>query len=320
MVGCGRVKNVCVGSNGEISNPHLISNEFQLGAKGVLVISSFWGRDFSVMFRDTCLPSLVRSGVFLPSFKLPIQFVVKCPREDWFYISDAVTKIVQNCGATIQWIEWTADSYSSDVLKNKKLIFDFITTQVKVSDSKSYVVVFAFPDHVFGRGLNKVVLSMDRGDLVVCAQARVTQSSINKIRETIDIDDYSNEDLVSQAVIKNPHPILTEAFSQSNSYMRLVRKSNQFGLYFKEPPPLAVFGGSQFFEKFTNSNQAKLELIDHEIPNLFFLNESLRVVESSKIFFWMELTPDDKYKKMIQNSFWSECAIYLNQFEVNWYL
>ena len=314
-----KLKNIPLKLNGDFSRTEKNQNEPRLRPEGVLLLSAFWGRDSSKMLKNTCLPSLTRSGIFLPSFSMPIELVVFCPREEWLYISESVTKDLFDHGATVRWVEWTSKVLSPDIDKNKERIFDFLSSQIKFAESKNLAVVFAFPDLVFGRGLEKVIFSMNNGDYVVCAQARVDQANIDKIELMISNGIYSNRELVNLACNDFSHQCLSDAFYNPNSYSRAFREAGCINYFFKEPPPLAIYGGSEVFEKFARVQRRSLQFVDHEIPDIFFSKGSLRVVESSETFFWMELTPSDVYHERIRNSYWSRCAIYLNQFAVKWH-
>ena len=292
-------------------------------SSGVKIFSAFWGSTHTLLFRDICLPSLLQSGIFSSDFKMPINFVIYCPAKDWLKIESDVRAMVDHAGATCKWSELDRPEFTDDTVLNRKVeIVKFLRGQVRFADNSDQVLVFAFPDLVFGRGLDRVIQSMERGDYVVCPTARVNlEGSTETLKELLIANRYSNRDLVRISMEEFPHHIVKIALSESHSYRRIRKKRERYVVNFKEPPPLAVWCSSDLFESsFKRPFFGEFEVVDHDAPSLFFRKSKLRLVNSSDLFFWAELTPKDSYKMMIKNQFWAASAIYLNQCEVAWNL
>jgi len=285
---------------------------------GVEIFSAFWGSTHTSLFRDLSLPSIIQSEIFSSNFKIPINFVIYCPTEDWLEIESVVHKATSEAGAKY---EWTHFDNTQDTSKNKDSAIKFLRDRVKIAENFDRVLVFAFPDHIFGRGLDRVIQSMKRGDYVVCVSARADmESSLESFKRLLDANRYSNQDLVRISADEFPHNIVKLAKLESHSYLRIKKQSDCFLVTFKEPPPLAIWGSSDRFDRsFERPMFGQIEVLDHNAPNSFFLASKLRLVADSNFFFWTELTSQDYYKQMINNRFFAESALYLNQCKVKWY-
>ena len=323
MVLLGKTRRVSMRESGGILVNSQKARATRTLPSGVEVFSAFWGLKYANLYRDICLPSVIQSGIFSPDFQMPIRFVIYCPAKDWLEIESDVRAMVDHVGATYNWSDLDHSEFTDDTVLGRKVeIAKFLRGQVRFTDSNDQVLVFAFPDHVFGKGLDRVIQSMELGDYVVCPSARVNlESSTETFKELLIANRYSNRDLVRISMEQFPHHIVKIALSESHSYLRIRKKRESYVVNFKEPPPLAIWGSSDLFESgFKRPWGGEFEVIDHDAPNLFFRKSKLRLVNCSDLFFWAELTSTDSYKMMIKNQFWATSAIYLNQCEVAWTL
>ena len=293
------------------------SRSFQTPSR-VEICTSFWGLTHHSLFRDLCLPSILQSGIFSSNFKIPINFVIHCPAEDWLKLESVIHEAISQAGAKYEWVPL---ENTQDLKKTKVIVAKFLRDRVKLAEDFDRVLVLAFPDLIFGRGLDRLIQSMKRGDYVLCPQARVDlESSLETFKRLIVVNRYSNRDLVGISLNQFPHNIVKLSIHESHAYLRIQKEKDSFLVNFKEPPPIAYWGDSSdlFNRSFERPTFSEFEVIDHDAPNLFFLASKLRLVVDSDFFFWAEMTSQKEYKKMIKNSFWLESAVYLNQCEVKW--
>ena len=294
------------------------SRSFQ-APSGVEIFTSFWGSTHHSLFRDLCLPSILQSGIFSSNFKIPINFVLHCPAEDWLKIESEIHGAISQAGAKYEWfpLENTQDSK-----KTKVRVAKFLRDRIKIAEDFDRVLVLAFPDHIFGRGLDRLIQLMKRGDYVVCPQARVDlESSLETFKQLLVANRYSNRDLVGISLNEFRHRLVELSMDESHAYLRIRKEKDSFLVNFKEPPPIACWGrgtSDLFNESFARPTFGEFEVIDHDAPNLFFLASKLRLVIDSDFFFWAEMTSQKEYNEMVKNSFWLESAVYLNQCEVKW--
>ena len=287
---------------------------------GVEIFTSFWGPTHSSLFRDLCLPSLMQSGVFSSNFKIPINFVIHCPAEDWLKIEPVIHGVVSQAGVKY---EWAPLEDTQDLKKTKVRVTKFLRERVKIAEDFDRVLIFAFPDLIFGRGLDRLIKSMKRGDYVVCPQARVdSESSLETFKRLLIANKYSNRELVGISLNEFPHNIVKLSMRENHAYLRIQKRKDSFFVNFKEPPPIACWGGRGLSDLFNRSFErptfSEFEVVDHDAPNLYFLASKLRLVVDSNFFFWAEITSQKEYTEMVKNSFWLESALYLNQYEVKW--
>lgn len=201
---------------------------------GVEIFSAFWGSTHTSLFRDLCLPSIIQSEIFSSNLKIPINFVIYCPTEDWLEIESVVHEATSEAGAKYEWVHLDK---TQDLSRNKVSAVKFLRDRVKIAENFDRVLVFAFPDHVFGRGLDRVIQSMKRGDYVVCHSARADmESSLETFKRLLIANRYSNQDLVRISVDEFPHNIVKLAMQESHSYLRIQKESDYFLVTFKAPP------------------------------------------------------------------------------------
>jgi hypothetical protein len=75
---------------------------------------------------------------------------------------------------------------------------------------------------------------------------------------------------------------------------------------------LSIFTGEPYGEPF--------EQIDHDIVELVYRQERLRVVDDSRKFFWTEFSHNTKNSPTIRNSYWSAAARSLSRTKLTWWL
>ena len=187
MVLLGKTRRVSMRESGGILVNSQKARATRTSPSGVEVFSAFWGLKYANLYRDICLPSVIQSGIFSPDFQMPIRFVIYCPAKDWLEIESDVRAMVDHVGATYNWSDLDHSEFTDDTVLGRKVeIAKFLRGQVRFTDSNDQVLVFAFPDHVFGKGLDRVIQSMELGDYVVCPSARVNlESSTETFKELL---------------------------------------------------------------------------------------------------------------------------------------
>ncbi len=277
------------------------------------ILSPFWGARFASMFVDTCLPSVLQSGIDQLCLKVPTRLIIYCPPSDWQEIKNEVVKRVGNLPIEIKWFSFESpeDYHKSDLLS-------FVRLRAQEAIGVDRVVVFAFPDLIFGRGLDRLIINSKSGVFVVCTQVRISSELAAKsVESVIEKNSYSNRDLVRHGLVDFPHPLVQKALGGRFDYLTISKNGDDYLVYFKEPPPLFMRGTEHLFEAgLKRPFFGSFECLDHDIPNLMLKKGMLRVVADSDSFCWLELTPEALYTKMITNNFNLESAIYFKNFGV----
>lgn len=277
------------------------------------ILSPFWGERFASMFVDSCLPSVLQSGVDKLCRKIPTRLSIFCPPSDWHEIKNKVLETVGDLPIDVKWFPFESpDGYS------KSRLASFVRSRVAKSINVDRVIVFAFPDHIFGRGLDRLIADSEHGEYVVCCQIRTSyELGAELLKSMIEKNDYRNCDLVKFGLVDFPHSLVRMAFEKRHDYLHFRKHDDTFLGYFKEPPPLLMRGSEVIFELgFQNpffGEHAILECLDHDIPNLMLKHGMLRAVDDSEYFCWLEQTPESQYQKMISNSFNLTSALYLKR-------
>lgn len=277
------------------------------------ILSPFWGERFASMFVDSCLPSVLQSGVDKLCREIPTRLSICCPLSDWYEIKNKVLETVGDLPIDVQWIPLESpDGYS------KSRLMSFVRSRVAASINVDRVIVFAFPDLIFGRGLDRLIADSERGVYVVCFQIRTSfELGAKFLKSVIKEAQYRNRDLVNLGIKVYPHTITRLAFEERHDYLHLSKRHNMYLAYFKEPPPVLMRGSALTFELgFSNPFFGEFECLDHDIPDLMLKHGMLRAVDDSEYFCWLEQTPESQYQKMISNSFNLESALYLKRLGV----
>lgn len=277
------------------------------------ILSPFWGARFALMFVDTCLPSVLQSGIDQLCLKVPTRLTIYCPPSDWQEIKNKVVKRVGNLPIDVKW--FSLDSSDEDKKSN---LISFVRLRVQAAIGLDRVIVFAFPDNIFGRGLDRIIKNSKSGVFVVCFQIRISFELAAKLmKSVIEKNSYSNRDLVRHGLVDFPHPLVQKALESRFDYLTISKYGDDYLGYFKEPPPLLMRGTEHLFELgFNKPFFGSFECIDHDIPNLMLKKGMLRAIADSESFCWLEHTPEASYKKMITNNFNLESALYFKNFGV----
>lgn len=283
------------------------------------ILSPFFGVEYSSMFVDTCLPSILQSGIDKICLKVPTYISIHCPESDWEEIENKVQDCVKQLPVHISWFP-----IESPVGCSKKMLMSFVRSRVQASLDRDRVTVFAFPDLIFGRGLDRVIANTKHGEYVVCCQIRTLMGDTNLFKSVIKQNLYRNCDLVKYGLIDFPHRLVQLAFEERHDYLHFKKHDDIYLGYFKEPPPLLMRGAETEFEAgferpFYGEN-GLLECLDHDIPNLMLRNGMLRAINDSEYFCWLELTSESVYQKMVVNKFNLESALYLKNLGVKFTL
>jgi len=281
--------------------------------KEIEILSPFYGVKYASMFVNTCLPSVLQSGVDKLCRKIPTRLSIHCPQSDWQEIKNHVLEKVGDLPIDVKW--FPLESINVDL--PGKLI-SFVRSRVQESINMDRVLVFGFPDHIFGRGLDRVIANSEHGEYIVCLQIRTSyELGANFFKSIIDKNDYRNCDLVKFGLINFPHALVRMAFAKRHDYLHFRKHDDTFLGYFKEPPPILMRGSEAIFEAaFKKVLMSDFACIDHDIPNLMLKHGMLRAVDDSEYFCWLEQTSDSAYQEMISNGFHLESALYLKHFGV----
>lgn len=279
---------------------------------GIEILSPFYGEIYRNMLVDTCLPSLLQSGIDQLCLNIPTQLSIHCPRSDWETIKNQVSICVGNLPIEVKWfpLELPAGRITNQV------IMPFVRSRVQSTINQDQLIVFAFPDHIFGKGLERVILNTSRGQYVVCTSIRTPSESGSSFYQTvIKKNSYKNSDLVKYALEMYVHPLVRQAFEDKHDYLHFKKQDGGYIGYSCEPPPLLIWGSADIFHSAFHrpffGKKGILECLDHDIPNLMLKHNRLRVIDNSEYFCWLELTPNSKYVKMIKTRFNFESSYYL---------
>ena len=276
------------------------------------ILSPFYGEIYRNMFADTCLPSLLQSGIDQLCPKIPTQLSIHCPRSDWETIKNQVSICVGNLPIEVRWFPL---ELPEGQIKNQ-VVMPFVRSRVQSTINQDQLIVFAFPDHIFGKGLDRAILNTSRGEYVVCISLRTpSESGANFYKTDIKENRYRNCDLVKYALEMYVHPLVRQAFEDKHDYLHFKKQDGGYLGYFCEPPPLLMWGSADIFHSAFHrpfyGEKGLLECLDHDIPNLMLKHHRLRVINDSEYFCWLELTPESRYIEMITSRFNLESSVYL---------
>jgi hypothetical protein len=270
------------------------------------------------MFADMMVPSLCALGELGKIARdFNVRFEVYVPGRESIAIDRALRRLRE---LPID-VRLYAGFLGDDAERNEQDLGTYLSDIWLAHEREGCITVMAQPDHVFGRGLSKVLNEFSANRYVVAGHPRVAKDegfpAIARALASGCIN--SNADLVRICAQEHPHITFRTGINSEEPWLRAIRTRNGFTVFFKEPPPLALQVKKDCLAVLTGSPYGKpFEQIDHDIVDLVYRQDRLRVIDDSREFFWAEMSPDHKSVPTIRNGYWSKAARFLSLTPLHW--
>jgi len=285
----------------------------------VTFMSLFWGQEFAAMFADLMTPSLCALGELGKiAREFDVRFEVYVPGREAVSIEPAL-RLLRELPIDVRVY---AGFLHDDAADNERDIGAYLTEVWSAHEREGCITVMAQPDHAFGSGLYKILTEFEANQYVVAGHPRVAKetgwAAVAAGFANGSIKD--NADLVRISAREHPHVTFRTGLNANESWIRAVETEKGFTVFFKEPPPLAVQVKKDCLAVLTGSPYGKpFEQIDHDIVDLAYRQDRLRIVTDSREFFWLEMSSDLKSTPTIRNGYWSKAARVLSETPLHWY-
>lgn len=323
-VGIGVIERTCSRWDMKIEIPEvkISSRSFcpNFGKK-INLISVFYGLPYAHSLQEIMFPSLLLEEN-LPSLKgREIKHYIYCSKNEEASLQVHVARL-KDMG-----IECIVNTDMIPASGNQRdVIFLPFLREMERSIAEDSIVVMAQPDHIFGRGLAKIIDAMQPYEYVVCGHPRVSEERGRLrypgfLKEQLRTRSSSNRDFVALAVNELTHPMVAHGLTQMEPYWHGIRKQSYLSVYFKEPPPLCFHAHPEMINVVLGDTTfGRFETIDHDLVDLAYQQKRLKVIDDSEDFFWAELTKESVYNPTIYNQYWSNAARDLFHHELRWHL
>jgi hypothetical protein len=289
--------------------------------KKINLISVFYGASYSDALQEIMFPSLLLEQN-IPALKgREISHYIYCSENEVASLQKHVV-MLKNMG-----IECIVNANMIPASGNQRdyLYLPFLK-EMERSIAESSIVVMAQPDHVFGRGLAKIIDAMKPYEYVVCGHPRVSEERGRRrypefLSDQLRKKSSGNRDFVSLAINELTHPMVAHGLMHMEPYWHAIRRQSYLSVYFKEPPPLCFHAHPEMINVVLGDTVfGRFETIDHDLVDFAYQQKRLKIIDDSDEFFWTELTKDDVYNPTIYNKYWSEAARTLFHHELKWHL
>lgn len=262
---------------------------------------------FDSLFLDSNIPALMKTDRVIHN--------IYCAPPDTQWIIENYLPMAKEKGLEVFINNTIIDSVSSPRCQLHLTIQD----QIRKSINNKSVIIMAPPDMIFGNGLAGVINNLNVGEYLVCGHPRVSlEQGYEKIKEFLKTP-KTNKEFMKLFVEEVPHFIVQEAKRFKHDYEYMEKNHYGWVMYFKEPPPVAFYGTEEILtEGYKNPYFGNFEVIDHDLPNMFFKQGKLKWIDDSDVFCWGEFTSDKAYTKMITNDWWVESAKFFHTLPLRW--
>jgi len=293
-------------------------------AQRVDLLNVFYGDMFSRMLCDTLFPSLMLPDN-LPALMRERDIVqnIYCSSQELPLIRRHLRALDKTgIGHTVNTEILDA---GGDWVRNR--IYLAVVDQIEQALDSGAVIVMAPPDHVFGRGLARMIDAMGPADYLLAGHPRVDmEPAFFHFRDLFRDPDATaaldNAGLVDFAMHRMPHHVVTTGLANPDEFWWNARRDGDaYKVRFKEPPPLAFQPSRDLINVITGAPFAPpFETIDHDIVDLMQRTGRLKWIDDSREFFWIEYCKMSRNVPTIRNTYWSPAARMLGQRELTWYL
>lgn len=290
-------------------------------AKRLRLVSLFWGTAYARMFNETMVPSLLklsRLDRIAGEYETVLDLIV--PPREYALIQDTVARLTRDLPIRL---DLRTGLLSSDHDTNAGLLHAILPAVWQEHEADGCLTLMCQPDHVFGTGLLDVLRRNGPNEYTVCGHPRVDAADgfAAAAKAFKDGRVRSNPGLVALGPLAHPHVTFATGIGSREHWLNAIRLSDRFEVRFKEPPPLCLRVRKDLLSVFSGDPYGgPFEQIDHDIVDLVYRQDRLRVVDDSKDFFWFEFSGNDKNYPTIRNSYWSSAAQYLARKTLTWWL
>lgn len=306
-----------------LDSPSQLQTNTNPSLKSIHLFSAFFGDQFESLFLNSCLPSLLRDAEIQIFREIPTVLNIYCPSNQFSRISGRIHQILEDRELPIEVQHFELHIGVRTDFKKRALEMALYDQSLRAIESNSLVIV-AVPDTVFGNGISGLIRTIEYGQLIVAAQARIDQNAaISHFSDNpLFLSESTNSQLVESCANQLSHNILAIAKERGNDYLSIEEECDHFICFFKEPPPVMFWGSWDLVLQTLNTPprfSGLWEMLDHELPERFADNHQLIAVADSRVFFWAEITPHTKYSELGTNHWWSSAAIGLSRLAVKWH-
>lgn len=286
----------------------------------VEICSFYFSNWFTDMLTETCIPSLfLESNIPKLMKNRKVSHNIYCTLNETDYIKEKYIPLANQLGLAVSIYDRILP-HLGDHYQKRTCLYMALQDQIRKSIHNKSVIVVAPSDMVFGNGLSDVIDNLEYGEYLVCGQPRISyENGYEKIKKFLKTNPTSNLDFAKICIEEIPHTILQEAKKQKHEYLSLQKASDGWIAYFKEPPPLVFYGTEEILQSFDLDNWCgRFEMIDHELPNIFFKKNKLKWIDDSNVFMWAEFTSNNNYKSMIHNNWKCEATDFFKNLPLRW--
>ncbi len=194
------------------------------------------------------------------------------------------------------------------------------------STVRGTLTVMASCDHVFGKGLWRVIKDLKPGEYLVCGHPRIELET-----GLLPMEDFlsrklanNNYNLVNFCMNTIPHPMVKHGKKHPEPYWHTFQRGDHWETHFAEPPPLAFWGSPDMLEPWGKPVLfGPWEVLDHDLVQHCYARGTLRWITDSREFFWAEFTKHKKYHpaygQTIYSGFKFDCMKHFHNLPLRWY-
>ncbi len=278
----------------------------------------------SSMFLRSNIPKMMKFGRVVHN--------VYCSPLDTPYLKDNYLPAANKKGLKVVFNDSLITEVSKQGQRNQ--LYLAMQDQMRESIKNKSIIVMASADSIFGNGLAKLAKKLKHGELLVCPTIRVSyETGFEKVKDFLRRP-KDNREFAKLFIEAIPHRMIVLAKEDKYDYLTLSKVDDGWLMYHKEPAPLMYYpidgtsnvlsGGKTSYEEMLEIYKSpyfgKYEVVDHDLPAMFFKKNKLRWVSNNDEFIWGEFTSDSVYQEMIINDFWSDAAKFFHEFPVKLFI
>lgn len=290
----------------------------------IKMMTMFYGDLFADMIHHSMLPSLmVEDGVLDLLKDHEVSQIVYCTPNELKRVEDYCRKL-ERLGIRTEIDCDLMSHWESDI---RPILGEAVLDTVANALREQAIILFCPPDHVFGRGLAKLVRSMKNHQYVVCGHPRITLEEGYPHIKTLLSDGVSarrlrNADLVALAMDRYPHHVTRTRTGVGPKELWWTAKDDgaHYTVRFKEPPPVAFYPSRDIIALMAGAPFAPMfETVDHDLVEFMLRSGRLRAVTDSREFFWIEYCSHFRNYPALRNDYWSHAAQTFANLDLRWF-
>ncbi len=260
----------------------------------------------SSMFLKSNVPKMAKFGRVIHN--------IYCSPLDTQYLKDNYLPIAKKKGLKVAINDSLITEASRQGQRNQ--LYLAMQDQMRRSIKNKSIIIMAAADSVFGNGLAKLAKKLKHGEFLVCPPIRISyESGFEKVKDFLK-KPRDNREFAKLFVEEIPHKMFVLAKEGRHDYLTLSKVDGGWLMYHKEPAPLMYYATEEMFEAYKGPWAGMFEVVDHELPAMFFKKNKLRWMSSNDEFIWGEFTSNFVYQEMIMNNFWSDAASFFHDVPV----